>query len=614
MSNYEDFLPAQRLGRSLSLSADGAMIAYASDASGQFNLWIQPASGGPARQLTFFTDRAVREVAWSPDGKVIAFTADANGDEQYQVHVMPAAGGDPVMVSKGTGQHFLAEKAPFGPKGQLVYNGPGEDPAIPDLITCDLASGVEERWHGPVNGYGFAVAVSPDGEHVLGGTLASNTECRSWLGHTDTPGTALEPVTDTLPGGYCYPGPWAADSQSFHVLATGTDQDHVSLARFSPSTGRLSVIDSPPWDVEDAVASADGRTLAWTVNQDGYSVLRALRDGTRLELPPVPGGVISAMSLSADGTVLAVRLDTPGRPATPAILHLGTSEPPRYLTGTPSAGVNAGSAQGPELIRYRSADGTLIPAWLHLPTGPGPHPVLLSVHGGPQVQARPEYDPLHRCLLAAGIAILEPNIRGSSGYGHDWQNRIDRDWGGVDLDDLAAAHSWLTDQSWADPGRIAVYGMSYGGFAALSCMTRLPALWAAGVSVCGPSNLDSLARSMPPSWSGMVIAMFGDPDDPGDAEELHNRSPLTYAGQIAAPLLVIQGANDPRVPKAESDQIIAAARANGADARYLVFDDEGHGFTSRANDIKANQAIVDFLTTQLLPEANRPATARTGGS
>jgi dipeptidyl aminopeptidase/acylaminoacyl peptidase len=112
----------------------------------------------------------------------------------------------------------------------------------------------------------------------------------------------------------------------------------------------------------------------------------------------------------------------------------------------------------------------------------------------------------------------------------------------------------------------------------------------------------------------MVTAMFGDPDDPGDAEELHNRSPLTHAGQIAAPLLVIQGTNDPRVPKAESDQIIAAARANGADARYLVFDDEGHGFTSRANDIKANQAIVDFLTTQLLPEANRPATARTGGS
>ena len=172
--------------------------------------------------------------------------------------------------------------------------------------------------------------------------------------------------------------------------------------------------------------------------------------------------------------------------------------------------------------------------------------------------------------------------------------------GGIDLQDLAAAHAWLCGQSWAAVGKIGVYGASYGGFAALSCMTRLPGLWAAGTSVCGHSSIESLARSMPPSWSAMVAAMFGDPDDPAAAEDMRRRSPLTYAGQIAAPLLVVQGSNDPRVPKAEADQIIDAARANGADARYLVFDDEGHGFTSRSNDIKANQAIIDFLSEHLL--------------
>jgi dipeptidyl aminopeptidase/acylaminoacyl peptidase len=131
-------------------------------------------------------------------------------------------------------------------------------------------------------------------------------------------------------------------------------------------------------------------------------------------------------------------------------------------------------------------------------------------------------------------------------------------------------------------------------------MTRLPNLWAAGVSVCGPSNIESLARSMPPDWSAMVKAMFGNPDNPADAEDMRRRSPLTYADQIAAPLLVVQGANDPRVPKAEADQIIDAARANGADARYLVFDDEGHGFTSRDNGIKANQVIMEFLAERLV--------------
>jgi dipeptidyl aminopeptidase/acylaminoacyl peptidase len=605
VNSYEDFIPTQRLGwsRSLSVSADGTMIAYASDASGQYNLWTQPVTGEPARQLTFFTDHAVREAAWAPDGQRIAFTADTQGDEQFQVYVVPAGGGEPAMLSRGTGQHYLAEKAPFGPDGQhVVYSGPGDDPAIPDIIACDLATGAEQRWHGPVNGYGFAAGISPDGRRVLGGTLGSNTVCRTYLGATATPGTDMDEVSAGLPGEYYYPVPWSGDSKGFYVLTTDADHDHVSLAMFSLSGNALTVVDSPPWDVEDVVASSDGRTLAWSVNQDGCSVLRALRDGTELALPPVPGGVITAMSISGDGTILAIRLDTPSRPASPVVLRPGTSQPPLRLTDTLSpAAAAAGCSSEPELIRYPSKDGTLIPALLYRPAGPGPHPVLVSVHGGPEAQARPEYDPLHQCLLARGIAVLAPNIRGSSGYGHQWQERIGRDWGGVDLEDLAGAHAWLCAQPWASHDKIAVCGMSYGGFAALSCITRLPGLWAAGVSICGPSSLESLARSMPPSWTAMIHAMFGDPDSPADAADMRARSPLSYAHQIAAPLLVIQGANDPRVPKAESDQIISAARANGADARYLVFDDEGHGFTSRSNDIKASQAIIDFLTEQLLP-------------
>jgi dipeptidyl aminopeptidase/acylaminoacyl peptidase len=223
--------------------------------------------------------------------------------------------------------------------------------------------------------------------------------------------------------------------------------------------------------------------------------------------------------------------------------------------------------------------------------------VVLSIHGGPEFQARPWYDALNQCLLAAGIAVFEPNVRGSTGYGHAWQTRIYRDWGGIDLDDFAAAASWLRAQAWADPERVAVMGKSYGGFGALSCMSRLPGLWAAGVSVYGPANLDTFARAIPAEWATVVNQMFGDLDK--DAGKLRARSPLTYAGQIRAPLLVIQGANDPRVPKAESDQIVAEAKANGVDVSYLVFDDEGHGFTNRDNDIKAHTTIAEFLTGHL---------------
>ena len=410
------------------------------------------------------------------------------------------------------------------------------------------------------------------------------------------PGTALSAVTADLPGEYYYPGPWAGDD-GFYVLSTDGDGDHVGLARFSLADRALTVVDAPAWDVEDVVVSADGRMVVWSVNEDGYSVIHCLSGS--LAMPSVPDGRIRGMNISADGGVLALVMSTPARAVEVAIVRPGTDESVRYLTDTRPAALRTAEAILPELVRYQAEDGTLIPAFLYRPAGSGPHPVLLSIHGGPEVQARPEYSALHQCLLASGIAVLAPNIRGSSGYGHVWQTRIYRDWGGIDLSDLAAAHAWLVAQPWADASKIAVYGMSYGGFASLSCVTRLPSLWAAGVVVCGMSDLVTLTRSMPADWANIVAAMFGDLDDLGTVAELRRRSPLTYAGQISAPLLVVQGANDPRVPKAEADQIVQAARENGAEVEYLLFENEGHGFTSRENDIKANANVAQFLTKHL---------------
>jgi dipeptidyl aminopeptidase/acylaminoacyl peptidase len=605
MADYQDFLPAERLSgfdMSLSLSADGMMVAYSSDASGQFNLQVRPVSGGPAQQLTSFTGQAVREAAWSPDGRQVAFIADTNGDEQYQVYLIPAEGGTPRLLSRGSGQHFLAEKAPFSARsGSLLCHGPDDDPQVTDAIAYDPAGGTEARWPGKARSLGFTIGISPDGRYVLTGIMGSNTACRCGLALAGAPGTHAENVTEGLPGEYHYPGPWAGDGSAFYVRTTDADHDHVSLARFAVEERTLEIVASPAWNVEDVVVSADGRTVIWSVNEDGCSVLHGRRDGAPLRLPQLPLGVVSVMSICADGTVLALLLDAPEHPASVALVRPGTDEPVRYVTDTRPAFARAGARLAvPELVRFPAGDGTPISGWLYRPPGAGPFPVVLSVHGGPESQERPSYSPLHQSLVASGIAVLAPNIRGSSGYGHAWQIRIYRDWGGIDLSDLAATRSWIAAQPWADDRRVGVYGRSYGGFAALSCLTRLPDLWAAGVSVCGMSNLETLARSMPPSWAGAVAAQFGDLSSPADVEDMRLRSPLAYASQITAPMLVLQGANDPRVPQAESDQIVAAARANGTEVRYEVFPDEGHGFTSRSNNIKAHQMIVDFLAEHLL--------------
>jgi dipeptidyl aminopeptidase/acylaminoacyl peptidase len=193
--------------------------------------------------------------------------------------------------------------------------------------------------------------------------------------------------------------------------------------------------------------------------------------------------------------------------------------------------------------------------------------------------------------------VLAPNVRGSTGYGTPYQRLILRDFGGAELGDFEAAAKYLRGLDWVDPERIGVFGGSFGGFATLSCLSRLPEYWACGVSIVGPSNLVTFARSVPPTWRPLIAAWVGDPDT--EADFLMSRSPVTYAGAIQAPLFVIQGANDPRVVKAESDQIVEALRGRGVEVKYDVYEDEGHGFTKRENEAKAMGDTAEFLIAHL---------------
>jgi dipeptidyl aminopeptidase/acylaminoacyl peptidase len=595
MPDYASFLPVQRLRDVLSLSPDAATVAYASDASGQFNLWIQPVAGGPARQLTFFTDQSVRQVAWAPDGARLAFNADTHGDEKAQVYLISADGGEPVKISDVADAWYVLANSPFSPDGRyLVYYTTDRDPAVEDVILYDLAGGPARRIVGVRDRHTYPTAISPDGRWLLACSFGSNSDRQCHLADLAVPEPSLELITGHLPGSNFTPGPWNTDSSGFLVCTTAGDGDHVCLAQISLPDRTMTIVDAPAWDVETDTlkVTADGSTVLWTVNQDGPSVLRGRRNGTPVSLPQFPDGVIRSLALSADGTTAAMLLDTAARPMEIAILG---PDGCRYLTDTRPPALT--SARAPELHHYPAKDGTPIPALVYRPEGPGPHPVLMYIHGGPETQVRPDYNALFQCLLANGVAVMAPNVRGSTGYGLAWQQHIYLDWGGIDLADFEAGAEYLKSMDWVDPDRMAVMGASYGGFAALSCLTRLPGLWAAGISVRGPANLETLARSMPASWAPTVATMLGDPVR--DAAKMRERSPVTYAHQIAAPLLVIQGANDRRTPKAEAEQIVAAARANHAEVEYLEFSDEGHGFASRGNDIKAHAAVVGFLTRHL---------------
>jgi dipeptidyl aminopeptidase/acylaminoacyl peptidase len=270
-----------------------------------------------------------------------------------------------------------------------------------------------------------------------------------------------------------------------------------------------------------------------------------------------------------------------------------------FLTDSTPPALRQVTAVEPRLVRYPTHDGREIPAFLYRPIGDGPFPVVLSIHGGPEAQERPMYmyGGFYQYLLANGVGVLAPNVRGSTGYGSSYQRLIHHDWGGAELKDFDHAVRYLRTLDWVDPKRIAVFGASFGGFATLSCASRLPNLWAAAVSIVGPSNLVTFAKAVPPTWLRLMAKWVGDPETERDF--LIERSPITYADDIVAPLFVIQGAHDPRVVKAESDQIVERLRARGVGVRYDVYDDEGHGFTKRANEIKALGDAAAFLIEHL---------------
>jgi dipeptidyl aminopeptidase/acylaminoacyl peptidase len=616
MQTYRDYRPDRRFQPVVAISPDGTRVAYSHNASGQYNLVVSPIGGGDERRLTSYADATVRDIRWTTDGTSLIFTADANGDEFHQVRRIPADGGEiGSLTDVADVQHYLGDPSPDG--RWISYGANDREPTDQDVLIQDLDTGETRRVYadgGPV----FATTWSPDSTRLLGAKLYSNTEIAILLLDVDgKPAEQLVPADGDEPS-FSMPGPWLPDGSGF-LLRTDAGRDFVGLAAFDLASREIRWLATPEWDVEDVTLAEDGRVVVWTVNDNGVSRLHsaalddlltvAVAEGApatavQRPAPDAPAGPIVAMSVDRDGSRAAVLISTGARPTNIAVIDLAAG-----TTGWLTHAVTAATFQGvePTLVRFPTHDGRDIPAWLYLPDGrtveeataSGPYPVVLSIHGGPEAQERPafNYGGFYQYLLSRGIAVLAPNIRGSNGYGRAYQRLILRDWGGGDLGDFEAAARYLQASGWVDPQRIGVYGGSYGGFATLTCMSRLPQYFACGVDLVGPSNLVTLAKSVPPTWRSMIAAWVGDPET--EADFLLSRSPITYADQIGAPLFVIQGANDPRVKKAESDGIVEALRARGVEVRYDVYEDEGHGFTRWENEAKALGDSAEFLIEHL---------------
>ncbi len=608
--SFEQFAAVRRhVG--LTFSPDGQQIAYTNNVSGQFNVWRQPVHPAPSGeplapvQLTDLVEDVARTVAWSPDGKQILTTVDHHGDENFQLCLVRAGEGWLFPITSEPQSRHEVPAHPFSPDStRLIYGSNGRNPADFDVLMRDLDTNAETSLLAGDANY-FPVSWSPDGRRVIAAQLYSNTNIDVWLCDLET-GESRN-LTAHEGEERWNPGPWTEDGQSIYMLAD-RGREFMGLGTLNLRTGDLTWLETPDWDVLEVETSPDGRYLAWTVNVDGYSKLhvRDLSSGATRTFGDLPQGVYASLSFSPTEAVLAFYI---GRGVAPGDIYLLDVETGRHwrLTRSFVGGVPESEMVEPELVRFPSFDGREIPAFVYRPRGASadrPVPVVLSIHGGPEAQELPSYNyyGLYQYLLSRGIGILAPNIRGSTGYGISYQKLIHRDFGGDELKDLECAARYLRNLDWVDPARLGVFGGSFGGFATLSCLTRLPQYWAAGVDIVGPSNLITFARAVPEFWKRMMRDWVGDPDE--DADMLRERSPITHVENIRAPLLILQGARDPRVVKAESDQMVERLRALGRTVEYLVFEDEGHGFAKITNVLKAYRTTADWLEKYLLEPAS----------
>lgn len=585
-------------------------MLYAVNTSGQFNVWRQspPLNGRPgsSAQLTSFDEWSARGLFPHPNGKEVLVFADKDGDENYQVFAVDPRGGWPLPVVYEPRVRHEPGASCYSPHGRfLAFASNARNPKDMDIILYERG---RSRIRAVCAGEGARdMGVwSPDSSRLtVAENLSANDDNNVLL--VDVRRESSKNLTPHKDKTRYVPGPWSPDGAGFYVLSNA-GREFLGLGFLRGDGGDIRWIATPSHDVEDVALSPDGHRLAWSVNVDGYSVIHTqdLKRGRPLRGPLRTGGVLPAgwatwrrLRFSPDGTKLGFILWSGTRPDEVCTVGLPGSEVVRYTDGFLGA-VPERKMVAPRLIAYPSHDRRT-PAWLYKPrASPGKRsPVVVSIHGGPEAQERPGYmySGLYQYLLSRGVGVLAPNIRGSTGYGSSYQRLIHRDWGGGELKDIEHAAKYLRSLGWVDPERIGIIGGSFGGFAVLSAVTRLPEYWKVAVDLFGPSNMVTFVQSVPEHWKHFMRDWVGDAE--ADRDFLIQRSPITYVDAVRCPLLVIQGGMDPRVVKAESDQMVERLRSRGLDVEYIVFPDEGHGFTKRKNELNAWRATAEFLLKHL---------------
>jgi len=566
-------------------------------------LHVVKAPGGARRQLTFSAE-PVGGGSFDPQaGAFIVFSQDTGGGEFFQFYRQDFADGRVMLLTDGKSRNTGARWSHNGT--QFAYSSTRRNGRDTDLYVMNPREPGSDRLLAQVQGGGWSVMDwSPDDAKLLVQEGISVNESRLHL--CDAKTGAMDLLTPKSTEKVAWgDAAFAKDGKSLFVT-TDKDSEFQRLCRFDLATKQLTPL-APKLrgDVEGLDLSHDGRKLAFVRNEDGVSVLHLLdaHTGRELRAPKLPLGVIGGLKWHANSRDLAFNLASARSPADVYSLDTQSGKLERW-TESETGGLNPAGFVEPELVRIKSFDGLEISGFLYLPDTrkfPGPRPVLINIHGGPEGQSRPIFQARNNFWMSEpGVALFYPNVRGSTGHGKTFVT-LDNGFKREDtVRDIGAFLDWIARDQRFDKSRVAVTGGSYGGYMSLACMVHFSDRLRCGIDVVGISNFLTFLKNTQDYRRDLRRVEYGDERDPAMAEFLGKISPANHADKIRKPLLVVQGLNDPRVPASESQQMVKAIRDQGGTAWFLMAQDEGHGFQKKRNVDFMFQSTVLFVKEHLL--------------
>lgn len=594
-----------------SVSPDNSKILVSTDETGIYNAYAVSVEDGEREALTESTDQSIFVISWFPEDERFLYTADQGGNELNHLYVRETDG---TVNDLTPGEGLKASFYGWAQDDSSFFVGTNErDQKYFDVYEVSLDGYQRTKIYEDETGYQFA-DVSPDKRYLAFNKTRTTFDSDVYLYDRES-----AEMTHLTPheGNVSYQALSFSPDGSHLLVLSDEGHEFSYLTRYDLESGEWTEMLRPEWDVMYAYYSKHGKYLVAGINADAKTELRLFEadDLSPVDLPELPQADITSVGFSRDESLMTFYASSSRRPQNLYVYDFEGE--PRRLTDTLTEEIDPENLVEAEVVRFESYDGVEVPGILYQPHQAGAEakvPAVIYIHGGPGGQTRVGYNPLIQYLVNHGYGVYGINNRGSSGYGKTFFRMDDRKHGEADLDDVVASKEMLIDTGWIQPEKIGVLGGSYGGYLTLAALTFRPQEFAVGVDLFGISNWPRTIEAIPPWWESFREALLieiGDPET--DRERLERISPLFHADRIERPLMVLQGANDPRVLQQESDSIVEAVEANDVPVEYVVFEDEGHGFVKRENRIEGYKKIRIFLDQYLkgegAPEVAEPEAA-----